>query len=86
MNHLTHGKFEPGHRFDGYLYYGIQGLTNKTCRLTINNQYAREANITRIPVIDEADEADPGGTNHRFLELISPGPGQTRLYCYEATR
>ena len=37
-----------------------------------------------IPVIDEADEADPGGTIHRYLELISPG--QTRLYCYEATR
>ena len=83
LNNLTYGEFEAGHAFEGFKYYGIQGLYDKSCKLTIFNQTARETNITRIPVIDEEDPADAGGSIHRFLEKISPG--QQRLYCYEAS-
>jgi len=84
VNNLTHGMFEAGHLFEGHYYFGLQDLWDKSNKLTFFNQTARETNITRIPVIDRDDQADPGGTIHRFLKMLSPG--QQRLYCYEASK
>lgn len=88
VNMLVHGVFEAGHPFEGHSYYGIQNLIDKTHHLSLNNCYTRcsgdSAGFIRIPVMDENDQKDPGGSIHRYIEKLSPG--QMRMYCYEATR
>ncbi len=81
VNNLTHGVFEEGHPFEGYMFYGLQDLFDKSNKLTFSNQYARcsdPSNVIRIPVMDVDDQGDPGASIHRFIEKLSPG--QQRLY------
>ena len=81
VRNITHGPFSPGHVFDGHLFYGLDGLIDKTHKLSTNVDYIRETkNAIRVPYMnDDPFSDDLGGCIKRYLEKLAPG--QMRLYC-----
>lgn len=78
---IIYGVFTQDHPCTGMEYYGIEGLTNKTHKLDINNVHVREiSEHVRLAVIDNNPwSACLSGTFIRFLDKLAPG--QTRIYC-----
>ena len=69
------------HPCAGYEYYGLDGLTDKTHKLDVNNDHVREnSDYMRLPVLD--DNPWPSclaESIKRFLTKLAPR--QTRIYC-----
>lgn len=67
----------------GHPFVSIDNLLDKTCRLTVNNNYARStAEFLRFPIIPHSP-ADFGASLQRFIEKMAPN--QTRMYCRVAS-
>ena len=78
---VYHGDFPSHHPFKGYSWYGIDGLTDKSHKLSVNTDYVRNTkDCMRVPIMnDDPTSDDMGGCIGRYLEKLAPG--QTRLYC-----
>ena len=83
VKHIDHGTIEPGHEFAGFKYYGYNGLTDKSHKLSTTNSYVRQSKHLRLPVLNESDPNDAAACLKRYLQKL--GPGQLRLFCKPAT-
>lgn len=83
IGNIDHGVIEAGHEYAGKMYYGINDLTDKSCKITFTNTVARQTNHMRLPVLDENDPNDVAGCIGRYLKKVSPS--QLRLFCKEAS-
>ena len=81
VRNITRGDFASGHPYAGYEYYGIEGLTDKTLKLTSFNSHVRDnTDYMRLPVMDDdPTSSDLPGSFKRFLTKLAPG--QIRIYC-----
>lgn len=81
VRHIVHGYFDLSHPCAGYEYYGLDGLTDKTHKLDVNNDHVREnSDYMRLPVLDDNPWSSClAGSIKRFLTKLAPG--QTRIYC-----
>ena len=82
--HFNCGTFDDGHKWAGIDWLGIEFITDKTHKLSINKSYVRSAEDTniRLPAMDSSENEtslDPGGCIQRFLDKLAPG--QMRIYC-----
>jgi hypothetical protein len=67
----------------GHPYVALDNLIDKTCKLTVHNNYARRtSDFLRIP-INEEDPACLGASVKRYMTKVAPG--QVRLYCRVAS-
>ena len=67
----------------GMTYIAVASMNDKTSRITVNNNYAREtSNWLKLPVVWE-DPDNLGASILRYLRKLSPG--QTRMYCQAAS-
>ena len=78
---MTHGSFPRGHPFFGCDWYGVDGLLDKTHKLSVHKDHVRDnENFMRTPLVNEdPTSSDFGGCIKRYLEKMSPG--QIRMYC-----
>ena len=81
VSNMTHGSFPSNHPFSGCDWYGIEGLQDKTHKLSVHKDHVRDnENFMRTPCVnDDPTSSDFGGCIKRFLQKLSPG--QTRIYC-----
>ena len=80
-SNMTHGTFTSGHPFAGCDWYGVEGLLDKTHKLSVHKDHVRSnENFMRTPLVNEdPTSSDFGGCIKRYLEKMSPG--QLRMYC-----
>ena len=80
-SNMTHGSFPSEHPFSGCDWYGVEGLQDKTHKLSVHKDHVRSnVNFMRTPLVnDDPTSADFGGCIKRYLEKLSPG--QIRMYC-----
>ena len=51
---IYHGDFPPHHPFTGYSWYGIDGLTDKSHKLSVNTDYVRNTkDCMKVPVMSD---------------------------------
>ena len=75
VKHISFGKFPAKHPYSGYNYYGITGITDKTCKLGVHTDYVRDTkDCMRIPVLDDDPTSnDLGGLIGRYMSKMAPG-------------
>ena len=80
-SNMTHGTFASGHPFAGCDWYGVEGLLDKTHKLSVHKDHVRSnENFMRTPLVNEdPTSSDFGGCIKRYLEKMSPG--QLWMYC-----
>ena len=80
-SNMTHGSFPRGHPFFGCDWYGVEGLLDKTHKLSVHKDHVRNnENFMRTPLVNEDPTSSGfGGCIKRYLEKMSPG--QIRMYC-----
>ena len=81
VSNITHGQFAQGHPFEGYDYYGIDGILDKKHKLGVHTDYVRSTkNFMRVPKTDDDPTSNClAGSIERYLKKLAPG--QTRMYC-----
>ena len=81
VSNMTHGSFPSTHPFSGCDWYGVEGLQDKTHKLSVYKDHVRDSeNFMRTPCVNnDPMSSDFGGCIKRYLEKLSPG--QTRMYC-----
>lgn len=80
-SNMTHGSFPSGHPFSGRDWYGVEGLLDKTHKLSVHKDHVRSnENFMRTPLVnDNPTSSDFAGCIKRYLAKMSPG--QIRMYC-----
>jgi hypothetical protein len=67
----------------GHPYVALDNLLDKTCKVTVHNNYARQtSDILRIPIIED-DLSNLGASIKRLMPKLAPG--QKRLFCKVAS-
>jgi hypothetical protein len=67
----------------GHPFVSIDNLLDKTCRLTVNNNYARSTSeFLRFPIVPDSP-SDFGASLQRYMSKLAPN--QTRMYCRVAS-
>ena len=74
------GNYPKGSNFEGYLYFAVANLVDKTHALSAENGYRRDTTtLMKVPILsDDPASGDYGGTMKRMLEKALPN--QKRLY------
>ena len=74
-SNITHGTFPSGHPFAGCDWYGVEGLLDKTHKLSVHKDHVRNNdNFMRTPLVNEdPTSSDFGGCIKRYLEKCLPG-------------
>ena len=69
VRNITHEEFPKSHPFAGHKYYGIDGLLDKTHKLSYHQDYVRETkNHMRLPKMnDDPTSDDLPGSIQRYL-------------------
>ena len=69
-SNMTHGSFPSEHPFSGCDWYGVEGLQDKTHKLSVHKDHVRSnVYFMRTPVVnDDPTSADVGGCIKRYLE------------------
>ena len=74
------GPYPKGSKFEGYLYFAVANLVDKTHALSAENGYRRDTTtLMKVPILsDDPTSGDYGGTLKRMLDKALPG--QKRFY------
>ena len=82
ISQILHGDFAENHEWHGHSWFAINGMTDKTHKLSVHNPHVRKTkNILRFPVLNDGVRSnDVGGSIERYLKKL--GPGQLRFFCH----
>ena len=85
VSQILHGEFTEDHDWNGYSWFAINGMTDKTHKLSVHNPHVRKTkSILRFPILNDGERTnDVGGSIDRYLK--KQGQGQDRFFCHPMT-
>jgi hypothetical protein len=87
VNQVKFGHYPRTYEYPGLAgqpYVSINNLTDKSHRITVNNNHARQTSEFLRFSINRDDPADWGASTERYMQKLAPG--QTRMYCKPASQ
>ena len=86
ISQIDHGEFPEDHDWHGYSWFAINGMTDKTHKLSVHNSHVRNTkSLLRFPILNDGERTnDVGGSIQRYLKKL--GPGQLRFFCHHMSK